>query len=37
MLIRCVFMNPYWASEAIREAMVPQFAATIRQALTTLD
>jgi len=35
-LIRCVFMNPYWASEAIRDAMVPQFAATIRQALAAV-
>jgi glutamate/tyrosine decarboxylase-like PLP-dependent enzyme len=32
-LIRCVFMNPYWASAAVRDAMLPQFADTIRRAL----
>lgn len=35
-LVRCVFMNPYWASPQVREAMLPQFEATIRRALATI-
>ena len=35
-LIRCVFMNPYWASTPVREAMLPQFEDTIRHALATI-
>lgn len=29
--IRCVFMNPYWAVPAFREALFPQFVALVRQ------
>lgn len=30
-MIRCVFMNPYWSVPAYREALVPQFIALIRR------
>jgi len=29
--IRCVFMNPYWAVPAFREALFPQFIALVRR------
>ncbi|WP_332677104.1 pyridoxal phosphate-dependent decarboxylase family protein [Brevundimonas sp.] len=32
-LIRCVFMNPYWAAPDFREVLFPQFIALVRQAL----
>ena len=31
--IRCVFMNPYWAVPAFREALFPQFIALVRQVM----
>ncbi|MHA6288139.1 pyridoxal phosphate-dependent decarboxylase family protein [Maricaulis sp. CAU 1757] len=36
-LIRCVFMNPYWASTSVRDALLPQFSDTIRHALAAID
>jgi glutamate/tyrosine decarboxylase-like PLP-dependent enzyme len=30
-MIRCVFMNPYWSVPAFREALFPQFIALVRQ------
>ena len=30
-MIRCVFMNPYWAVPAFREALFPQFVALVRR------
>lgn len=36
-LVRCVFMNPYWASDQVRDAMVPQFADTIRRCLKAIE
>lgn len=30
-LIRCVFMNPYWAAPAFREALFPQFVDLVRR------
>lgn len=29
-LIRCVFMNPFWSVEAIREALIPEFIEEVR-------
>mgnify|MGYP002630239236 CR=1 FL=1 len=29
-LIRCVFMNPFWSVEAIREALIPEFIDEVR-------
>jgi glutamate/tyrosine decarboxylase-like PLP-dependent enzyme len=32
-LIRCVFMNPYWAAPEFREALFPPFIALVRESL----
>lgn len=32
-LIRCVFMNPYWAAPDVRAALFPQFIALVRRTL----
>lgn len=32
-LIRCVFMNPYWAAADVRTALFPQFIALVRRAV----
>lgn len=34
-LIRCVFMNPYWTAPGMRETLFPAFIASIRETLTT--
>ena len=31
-MIRCVFMNPYWASPDIRDHLIPEFIALVRAA-----
>lgn len=36
-LLRCVFMNPYWASRDIREALVPEFIDVLRRCIRTVD
>lgn len=35
LMIRCVFMNPYWAAPAVRRALLPQFVETLGRALTS--
>ncbi len=32
-LVRCVFMNPYWAAPEFREALFPQFIDLVREAI----
>ncbi|HYD27058.1 pyridoxal phosphate-dependent decarboxylase family protein [Brevundimonas sp.] len=32
-LVRCVFMNPYWAAPEFREALFPPFIALVRESL----
>lgn len=34
-LIRCVFMNPYWAAPALRDHLIPDFIALVRDAVET--
>jgi glutamate/tyrosine decarboxylase-like PLP-dependent enzyme len=29
-LLRCVFMNPFWSNEDVRSALIPEFVATLR-------
>ena len=29
-LLRCVFMNPFWSNKAVRSALIPEFVATLR-------
>jgi glutamate/tyrosine decarboxylase-like PLP-dependent enzyme len=36
-LIRCVFMNPYWASEAVRKTLLPDFANLLTRCLGAID
>jgi glutamate/tyrosine decarboxylase-like PLP-dependent enzyme len=30
LMIRCVFMNPYWGAPRVREALIPELAAAVR-------
>lgn len=32
-LVRCVFMNPYWTAPGVRETLFPAFIASVREAL----
>jgi glutamate/tyrosine decarboxylase-like PLP-dependent enzyme len=32
-LLRCVFMNPFWSNDAVREALIPEFVASVRNHL----
>ena len=34
-LVRCVFMNPYWAGSEYRTALFPPFIALVRESLVT--
>ena len=36
-LIRCVFMNPYWAGVRVTRALVPQFASLVSEAIKAHD
>ena len=32
-LLRCVFMNPFWSNDAVRAALIPEFVASLRNHL----
>jgi len=36
-LIRCVFMNPYWASREVRERLIPEFTDFLKDQVAGLD
>ena len=36
-LIRCVFMNPYWASQDVRERLIPDFIDYLRTCIAQID
>ena len=33
LVIRCVFMNPYWSDPSVRHDLLPRFIEELRQAL----
>ena len=35
-LIRCVFMNPYWASRDVRERLIPEFIDYLKSCIAKL-
>ena len=36
-MVRCVFMNPYWAAPAVRRALIPQFVECLRKVIDAPD
>ena len=36
-LIRCVFMNPYWASRDVREHLIPEFIDFLKDCIARID
>jgi hypothetical protein len=37
LVIRCVFMNPYWSEPSVRRDLLPRFIEELRQALADPD
>ncbi len=37
LVIRCVFMNPYWSEPSVRQDLLPRFINELREALTCAD
>ena len=37
LVIRCVFMNPYWSEPSVRQDLLPRFIKELRQALADAD
>jgi len=37
LMVRCVFMNPYWAAPAVRRALIPQFVECLRKVIDAPD
>ncbi|MDZ4317277.1 MAG: pyridoxal-dependent decarboxylase, partial [Phenylobacterium sp.] len=37
LVIRCVFMNPYWSEPSVRQELLPRFIEELREALTDAD